>query len=52
LCENQLVLAIELLKKVDDAPSSGFSGGQTSQKLKLKSKDPKELAKSFGMKIN
>jgi hypothetical protein len=52
LCENQLVLAIEFLKKTQDATGSGFSGGKTSQKLKPKTKDPRELAKSFGMKID
>lgn len=52
LCENQIVLAIELLKKVEVGAQSSFSGGQTSQKLKPKSKDPRELAKSFGMKVD
>jgi len=52
LCENQIVLAIELLKKTEEDPKSGSSGGKTPQKLKPKTKDPKELAKSFGMKID
>ena len=42
LCENQKVVAIEFLKKT----------GAAGSKLKAISKDPKALAKQFGMEIN
>jgi hypothetical protein len=42
LCENQKVVAIEFLKKT----------GASGTKLKALSKDPKALAKQFGMEIN
>ncbi len=42
LCENQKVVAIEFLKKT----------GASGSKLKALSKDPKALAKQFGMEIN
>lgn len=42
LCENQKVVAIEFLKKM---------GAATGSKLKAMSKDPKALAKQFGMQI-
>jgi len=42
LCENQKVVAIEFLKKT----------GASGTKLKAMSKDPKALAKQFGMEIN
>ncbi|TFG20901.1 MAG: hypothetical protein EU530_01750 [Promethearchaeota archaeon] len=42
LCENQKVVAIEFLKKT----------GASGSKLKAMSKDPKALAKQFGMEIN
>jgi hypothetical protein len=42
LCENQKVVAIEFLKKT----------GAHGSKLKALSKDPKALAKQFGMEIN
>ena len=42
LCENQKVVAIEFLKKT----------GASGTKLKALSKDPKTLAKQFGMEIN
>jgi len=41
LCENQKVVAIEFLKKT----------GASGSKLKAMSKDPKTLAKQFGMEI-
>ena len=46
LCENQKVLAIEFMKSIDEDRRDS-----SSKKLKLTAKDPKELAKSFGMKI-
>lgn len=46
LCEDQKVLAIEFLKSKDGAAPS-----QAKKKLKVDSKDPKDLAKKFGMNV-
>ncbi|MHA1822226.1 MAG: hypothetical protein ACTSU2_05235 [Promethearchaeota archaeon] len=50
LCENQKVLAIEFLKR--KVPKTQASKASKPKKLKVESSDPKELAKSFGMKID
>ena len=50
LCENQKILAIEFLKKIGSSESFSESAS-ASQRLKPTTKDPRELAKSFGMKV-
>ncbi|MBD3350237.1 MAG: hypothetical protein GF364_02010 [Candidatus Lokiarchaeota archaeon] len=47
LCEDQKVLSIEFLK----SKQKGGAQGKPKKKLKAKAKDPKELAKEFGMNV-